>query len=287
LDTTFCGSDVLVHPEAPRVAELGFPCFDVDFVLRGDGGLVYLYTDAAANSHVVDFVADAFSRTEDGGWTYPISPELNDGLIPTPQCDALGGPNGFILDPETGEVVFNCPGSNDWIDASGDVRVASANPLALGAGHRALVFAEDGGFAVIGSDGGAEGVAGLLPDAVAGIDAARSLADGWWVALDQSLSRQLWHIPFSGPATSVGSYPAFTAQGNEGALSASGSLYLFGLDPSDPSGTAHTIARLDLNGAQAAVVYSDYLAPMDDLGVTPPQIFARTGPTGGKLFSVR
>ncbi len=266
------------------MAELGFPCFDVDFVLRGDGGLVYLYTDAAANSHIVNFVPDAFARSDGGGWAYPSSPELNDELLPTPQCDALGGPNGFLLDPETGEVVFNCPGSNDWIDASGDLRVASANPLALGAGHRALVFAQDGGFAVIGSDGGAEGVAGLPPDAVAGIDAARSLADGWWVALDQPLTRQRWHIPFSGPATSDGTYPAFSAVGNEGALAANGALYLFGLDPNDHSGTAHTIARLDLTGTQAAVIYTDYQSPPDDLGATPPQIFARTGPTGGRLF---
>ena len=287
LDPAFCGSDVLVHPDQPRAGLVGFPCFDVDFVLRGDGGLVYLYTDADANSHVVEFVPDGFTALLDGGWSYPSAPEANDPVVPTPQCDALGGPNGFLLDPGTGEVVFNCPGSTDSIDASGSTRVAAANPLALGPGHRALVFADDGGLAVLDSSGSAVGVAGLPAAAGTEVNGARSLADGWWVAFDEPGARELWHVPFAGAATAVGNYPTFTASLGEGALDSAGALYLFGVDPTDPTQASFTIARLDLGGTQAVTLYTDYLAPPDDLQTTPPQTFAQVGPRGGRLFSFR
>ncbi|MBS2031444.1 MAG: hypothetical protein JST54_26320 [Deltaproteobacteria bacterium] len=284
LDTHFCGSDVIVTPDAPTDVSVGLPCFDVGFSLRNDGKLVYLYTDGNAVTHVAAFVPDAFVSSG-GTWSLPSRPEANDTLIPTPACDAAGGPSGFALDPETGETIFNCPGSNDWVDEAGNLRVPGAAPLSLGYGGTALAFAPGGGLLVFAPDGGAT-VATGLPGSFE-MDAARPVSDGWKVALDDgSGNRTLFHVDFTASATSLGIYPAFDAVELTSAIDGANALYLFGSDPADSSGGSRTIARLPLNGSSADVIYTDFNAPVDDYTSTPPHVFARVGVTGGRLVGV-
>ena len=284
LDTQFCGSDVIVKPDAPTDVSVGLPCFDVGFSPRNDGKLVYLYTDGNGDSHVAVFVPDAFVLTG-STWSLPTTPEANDTLIPTPDCDSLGGPSGFALDPETGETIHNCPGSNDWVGESGNVRVPGAAPLSLGFGGTALAFAPGGGLRVFEPDGGTT-VATGLPSSFE-MDAARPVSDGWKVALDDgSGNRTLFHIDFTATATSLGTYPSFDAIDLTSAIDGADALYLFGSDPADSSGQSRTIARLPLNGSSANVVYTDFNAPADDYSATPPHVFARVGPIGGRLVGV-
>jgi hypothetical protein len=109
------GADALAHPSAPRVSCAGFSSeiHGRGVIRPSDGKLLWVVQGDNDGIHV--FTPDALVW-QGGEWSYPQSPEANDGVIPTPDCQTLA--TRFVVDPFTDSVLYTCDGS--WFRSSGE-----------------------------------------------------------------------------------------------------------------------------------------------------------------------
>ncbi len=202
-----------------QTASVGVPCGLDPAVafLRPDGGFVYRHP---TTSRVLAAVPDPMGLGA-GGWLYPTT--VDNDLDVTPGC--TGTPTRFVLRPNTGSVVAQCP-DGGWFEGSSAITaLAGLDVIAFATNGTALVNGS-GGLQLVSATGN---VTAMMAPFTPITKMTRANAQGF-LAVQTMPTCSLYQLTLSGTATKVGDYTTMSSIGNvppvcNGRIDASGTLY--------------------------------------------------------------
>jgi hypothetical protein len=220
-----------------------------------------------------------------GAWVPSARPEANDVRMPTPACDAVGGPDRFILQQNTEAYAYRCAGGWHASVDAGFVVPRDHLPLNWLESGQLLVqnFVSPSSFpmvrnlAVVQRSGTVTPVSGDWP-ATTSVFTTRAQGDVIWAAAslpDAGFADQLWAIDTAGKGTFVSHYPPAPLDAGRATpvgIDRNGSLFARG---SNGTGLSETFfVQRDLSG-DSAVIYDEAALPFSDFTLSQPYLVLR------------
>jgi hypothetical protein len=247
----------------PTNADVGFH-YDARNPRLGTAGEVFFIEGWKVYRHV----RDAFGTTPTPGcWGYTSDVLANDVEVSRPGCTNAWG---FLVAPDTGEVLINCFVGDVWLNAAGPVAwlasFGGTAVVALGRNNTALtVRPSPPDSRIVDSTGAVKPVVPTLSN----IKFARAKGNGFQVINDN----ERWTVLADGTATRDGTF----------ALAPGG----LGITPTilDGSGIGYgvggsVIVKFPLAPGVAEIVYDSAATHPVDLCVTPPKVWVQIDYTG-------
>ena len=252
--------------------------------LSSQGDFYYLVSTPNARA-LWRFVPDALVWNPSfAEWVPPANPEANDVRMPTPACDALGGPDRFILQQNTEAYAYRC--ADRWHTSVDAGFFVPRNHLPLNWLESGHVLVQDfigsrlpdvRDLAIATPSGVRTPLSGDWPP-ITTVMTTRSQGDVIWAAAllpDAGFADQLWAIDTAGKGTFVSHYPPGPADAGRATpvgLDRNGSLFGRGFRATGLS--ADFFVQRDLTG-DSAVIYDEAALPFSDFTLSAPFLVTR------------